>query len=98
LSCLRPDDHAGRYGDDKFAIFLPDTSLLDASTAAERLMKNIDQSLVVLPSGDALPSVDVSIGVSEASSDDTLAVLFDRAEQALQLARNNGGNCVKAVQ
>jgi diguanylate cyclase (GGDEF)-like protein len=98
MSCLRPDDQAGRYSDDKFAIFLPNTSMLDACTAAERLTKDIGQSLVVLPSGDALPSITVSIGVSEARSDDTLALLFDRAEQALQLARDNGGNCVKAVQ
>jgi diguanylate cyclase (GGDEF)-like protein len=98
MSCLRPDDQAGRYNDDKFAIYLPDTSLLDACTAAERLMKKIGQSLVVLPSGDALPSITVSIGVSEARADDTLAGLFDRAGKALQLARDNGGNCVKAVQ
>jgi diguanylate cyclase (GGDEF)-like protein len=98
MSCLRPDDQAGRYSDDKFAIFLPDTSLLNACTAAERLMKDIGQSLVVLPSGDALPSITVSIGVSEARTDDTLANLFDRAGNALQLARDNGGNCVKAVQ
>jgi len=98
MSCLRPDDQAGRYNDDKFAIFLPDTSLLDACTAAERLMKKIGQSLVVLPSGDALPSITVSIGVSGARADDTLAGLFDRAGKALQLARDNGGNCVKAVQ
>jgi diguanylate cyclase (GGDEF)-like protein len=98
MSCLRPEDQAGRYGEDKFAIFLPDTSLLDACTAADRLMKNIGQSLVVLPSGDALPPITVSIGVSEARADDTLAGLFDRASNALQLARDNGGNCVKAVQ
>ena len=61
-------------------------------------MKNIGQSLVVLPSGDALPPITVSIGVSEARADDTLAGLFDRASNALQLARDNGGNCVKAVQ
>ncbi len=98
ISCLRPDDQAGRYEEDKFAVFLPNTSLLDACTAAERLMKSIGQSLVVLPSGDALPSITVSIGVSEAHTDDTLTLLFDRAGQALQLARDNGGNCVKAVQ
>jgi len=98
ISCLRPEDQAGRYEDGKFAAFLPNTALLDACTAAERLIKKIGHSLVVLPSGDALPSITVSIGVSEARSDDTLPLLFDRAEQALQLARNNGGNCVKAVQ
>jgi len=97
MSCLRPDDQAGRHSDEKFAIFLPNTSLNDACTAAERLRSNVSRSLVVLPSGDALPSITVSIGVSQARADDTLVSLFDRADDALQLARDNGGNCVKAV-
>jgi len=98
LSCLRPDDQAGRHSDQKFAIFLPNTSLNDACTAAERLMTNVSRSLVVLPSGDALPSITVSIGVSQARADDILVSLFDRADDALQLARDNGGNCVKSMQ
>jgi diguanylate cyclase (GGDEF)-like protein len=97
MSCLRPDDQAGRHSDEKFAIFLPNTSLKDACTAAERLMTSINRSLVVLPSGDALPSITVSIGVSQSRADDTLVSLFDRADDALQLARDIGGNCVKAV-
>jgi diguanylate cyclase (GGDEF)-like protein len=98
ISCLRPDDQAGRHSDEKFAIFLPNTSLYDACTVAERLVKDVSRSLVVLPSGDALPSITVSIGVSQARADDTLISLFDRAEDALQLARDNGGNCINAEQ
>jgi diguanylate cyclase (GGDEF)-like protein len=95
LSCLRPDDQAGRHSDEKFAIFLPNTALNDASVAAERLKTRVNQSLVVLPSGDALPAITISIGVSQARADDTLVSLFDRAEDALQLAKETGGNCVR---
>ena len=98
LSCLRPDDQAGRHSDEKFAIFLPNTSLIDACNAADRLRTYVNRSLVVLPSGDALPSITVSIGVSQARSEDTLVSLFDRAEDALQLAKDNGGNCIKSAQ
>ena len=98
LSCLRPDDQAGRHSDEKFAIFLPSTSLPDACIAAERLKAAVSQSLVVLPNGDALPSVTVSIGISQARSDDTVVGLFARADEALQLAKDDGGNCVKALQ
>jgi len=98
LSCLRPDDQAGRHSDEKFAIFLPNTSLPDACNAAERLRATVSRSLIVLPSGDALPSITVSIGVSQARADDTLVSLFDRAEDALQVARDSGGNCVKPMQ
>ncbi len=96
LSCLRPDDQAGRHSGEKFAIFLPNTSLHDACAAAERLKMNISRSPVVLPNGDALPSITVSIGVSQARADDTLVSLFDRAEDALQSARDDGGNNVKS--
>ena len=98
LSCLRPDDQAGRHSGEKFAIFLPSTSLPDACTAAERLKAAVSQSLIVLPSGDALPSITVSIGISQARSDDTVVGLFARADEALQLAKDSGGNCVKAMQ
>ena len=98
LSCLRPDDQAGRHSDEKFAIFLSNTSLPDACTAAERLRVTVSRSMVVLPSGDALPSITISAGVSQARTDDTLVSLFDRAEDALQLAKDSGGNSVKPMQ
>jgi PleD family two-component response regulator len=45
-----------------------------------------------------LPSTTVSIGISQARSDDTVVGLFARADEALQLAKDSGGNCVKAMQ
>lgn len=95
LSCLRPDDQAGRHIGEKFAIFLSGTMLKDACTAAERLKNAVSQSLVVLPSGDALPSITASMGISQARADETLVGLFVRADEALQLAKEIGGNCVK---
>jgi diguanylate cyclase (GGDEF)-like protein len=96
LSCLRPDQ-AGRHDGARFAIFLPDTALADACTAAERLMADIDKSLVVLPSGDALPAITVSIGLSAAHMDDTLESLYARAEKALRLARELGGDDIRSM-
>jgi diguanylate cyclase (GGDEF)-like protein len=98
LSGLRPDDQAGRHSGEKFAVFLLGTCLAAACSTAERLKTAISKSLVVLPSGDALPSITVSIGISEALSDDTVAGLFARADEALQLAKDSGGNCVKTTQ
>ena len=97
LSCLRPDDQAGRHDGERFAIFLPDTSLADACTAAERLMTDIDKSMVVLPSGDSLPAITVSIGLSAAHTDDTLESLYARAEKALRLARDLGGDDIRSM-
>lgn len=98
LSCLRPDDQAGRYPGEQFAVFMPDTSMSDARVAAERLRAAIGNTMVALPSGDALPSVNVSMGISQARPGDELAGLFARAGEALQHAREGGGNCVKCVE
>ena len=95
LSCLRPDDQAGHFLGEQFAVFMPHTTLADGCIAAERLRTAISESVVVLPSGDALPPISVSLGVSLANLDDTPASLFARANEALQQATESGGNCVK---
>lgn len=98
LSCLRPEDQAGRHIGDRFVAFLPNTSLPNACIAAERLKSVANESLVVLPSGDALPPVSISLGISQLHPEDTLVRLLARADKALLLARANGGNCVKLVE
>ena len=95
LSCLRPDDQAGHFLDEQFAVFMPNTTLADGRIAAERLRTAVNGSVIVLPSGDALPPISVSLGISLANFDDTPASLFARANEALQQAIESGGNCVK---
>ncbi len=99
LSSLRPEDQAGRHLGPQFSVFLPNaTSLANACTAAERLRTAASQAAVVLPSGDALPSIGISIGVVQMHLDDNLDGLFARAEEALHTAQESGGNCVKCVE
>lgn len=96
LTCLRPDDQAGHYMGPKFSIFLPNTSSLsDAGIAGERLRIAIKNAPVVLPSGDALPAISVSLGIAQARQNDRLATLIERAMNALHQAQVSGGNCVK---
>lgn len=96
LTCLRPDDQAGHYMGPKFSIFLPNTgSLSDAGIAAERLRIAIKNAPVVLPSGDALPAISVSLGIAQTRQNDRLATLIERAMGALHQAQSSGGNCVK---
>lgn len=95
LTCLRPDDQAGHYLDERFVVFLPNTTLPEAGIAAERLRATISRTMVVLPSGDALPPISVSLGVCQARSGALLDDLLASAAEALQLARQAGGDCVK---
>lgn len=97
LTCLRPDDQAGHYDDNRFVVYLPNTGLSDACTAAVRLRSTVSRTLVVLPSGDALPSISISLGVSQAHFGESLNELFVRADEALQFAKKAGGDCVKSV-
>ena len=98
LSCLRPDDHAGRHFGKRFVAFLQNTSLEDACIAAERLRTVVNESLVVLPNGDALPPNTISLGLSQVQPKDTLLRLLTRTDKALMLAKESGGNRVKLVE
>lgn len=97
LYYLRPDDHAGCYAGEKFAVYLPNSTQTSAVSAAGRLRSVINNAMVVLPSGDALPPVTVSFGLSQAKDEDTLASLFARADGALKQAQDRGGNRIETA-
>lgn len=97
LSTLRPDDMAGHYLGAKFVVFLPNTTSVEAACiAAERLRGAIQQAEIVLPTGDSLPRMTVSIGVCQ-MKEDGLPGLLARTEDALQNAKRLGGNCVASL-
>ncbi|MBI5919732.1 MAG: GGDEF domain-containing protein [Nitrosomonadales bacterium] len=94
LACLRPNDQAARYHGKVFAVFLPHTSLAEAHKAAERLRMQASRAAIVTPSGDALPSVTISIGLAEVRPGLTLEQLLEQTDFALQRARLSGRNCI----
>lgn len=95
LNCMRPHDVAGHLFGCRFAILLSNmNSISDGMSAAERLRKMINQAAIVLPSGDKLPPVTASIGISQSKTEDDLLAFTNRSEQALQQALITGGNCV----
>jgi diguanylate cyclase (GGDEF)-like protein len=98
MLCLRPEDQAGRYKGGKFSVFLPDTGADDARTVAQRITEAISVSRVVLPNGDALPSIGVSIGICEAQANESLDSLFVRTEKALQQAQETGKSAIHTAQ
>ncbi len=90
---LRGVDVIGRYGGDEFAAVLPEAGLHVACQVAERLRKSIAQKPLDTKSGQV--TVTVSLGVA-GLDDEHLApeTLFDRADQALYVAKQSGRNRV----
>jgi len=91
---LRMPDHAGRYGDEEFLIILPNTTLKNATSIAERIrdgVENIDSDF----NGKKIP-VTVSIGVSNFLKGEDLERFLVRINKALKAAKVSGRNRVVA--
>lgn len=93
---LKGSDCLARYGDDAFAILLPDTDQESAIKVADNLRSKLArQTLSDSAEKIQLGTITVSSGVTELHPDgDTARSLIARAEKALNLARAEGGNIV----
>lgn len=100
---LRADDLLARVGGEEFLIVLPDTTLKDAKSIAERLCAQIEARPVQLPKGEAL-DITVSIGLAlsegggvgfagEVDAAHAVKVMED-ADQALLVSKSVGRNTV----
>lgn len=79
---LRQQDVMGRFGGDEFVILLPETNLLEASKAAERINMEIQK---IPPEKDKLLiHISISYGIAIATAQDTsLDHLIQRADTLL---------------
>lgn len=96
--CLRESDIACRYGGEEFAALLPNTGLEDCRNICERFRKTLANH--VFEWEDQTLNITVSIGITifSASGEDTVDSLMRRSDEAMYLAKNNGRNCIAAVQ
>ncbi len=89
-------DLIGRYGGDEFVIVMPETSLEDAATAAERLRKNLVAKPIYV-AGTSF-QLTISLGVTHLLPADTsLETTLQRADRALYQAKQNGRNRVVTI-
>ncbi len=84
-------DLACRYGGEEFALVMPNTTIKNATIAAERIREAIG-SMKITFEGKTL-SVTVSIGVAEAEQHDDSARLIRRSDEAIYAAKGAGRNC-----
>jgi diguanylate cyclase (GGDEF)-like protein len=93
-SALRQVDLIGRYGGDEFIILLPETELMKAVRAAERVRERANQAVIQNHQGAV--RISVSLGVAALESDvESFEALVDRADQAQYAAKENGKNQVR---
>ena len=93
-------DVEGRYGGEEFVLLLPETLLSGAGQIAERIRQSVAELSIPISraNGDASPvdlRITVSVGVAQITPEiPSIAVLIDRADQAMYRAKGSGRNCV----
>lgn len=94
---LRERDLAVRMGGEEFALWLPETPLVEAREVAERVRSAIERTPAVW-GGQTLPMT-CSIGVAAVPDTTTdLANLYAAADAALYRAKTNGRNRVEVAE
>jgi len=87
---LRKTDFIARFGGEEFVLLLPETDAPAALKTVETLREAIAQCPFHFK--DQRVGVTMSFGVTEMREGDTPERAFERADQALYLAKNNGRN------
>ena len=86
---------ASRFGGDEFMVFIPNVNIEAAQQIAEMIRQQVEAHHFELEGIPLHPTV--SIGVSGLKSDDTMASLFKRADDALYQSKRTGRNKVSIV-
>lgn len=89
---VRSNDYFARYGGEEFVLILQATPIKTANDVAERIRQTIEMHQFVF-NGQNI-KVTISIGVSEKKENDTWDTLYNRADKALYLSKQNGRNLV----
>ena len=94
-SSVRDVDLVGRYGGEEFTVVLPNTTVDQALTVAEKLRRNVMETTKDLKGGGGAAGVTISLGLSMATPETPgAAVLIDEADRALYRAKGEGRNRV----
>lgn len=89
---IRESDILCRYGGEEFVLILPETNGQDAARLLDKLRVEIERC--PFRYRDTPVSVTLSCGVAQFTRNETLADVFERADQAMYQAKANGRNQV----
>jgi diguanylate cyclase (GGDEF)-like protein len=94
-SSVRSYDWVGRYGGEEFLLILPGSTLTSARIRAEQMRMAIEAAHI--SDNDATIHVTASFGVASGITSN-YQTLLKAADKALYAAKDNGRNCVMAVE
>lgn len=95
-SNIKGQDLAARYGGEEFAVILPETTLAQAYTVAEKIRKAVrSKTLHRKSTGETLGRITISVGIAQFNQNDTAKSLIARADKCLYAAKHGGRDCVK---
>ena len=92
---IRKNDLAARYGGEEFALILPNTSIQNARTVAEKIRKLVEEYQFPFQESQPDGNLTISVGVSSyPSSGKSFEELVSCADKRLYLAKARGKNVV----
>ena len=89
---LRQTDYLCRLGGEEFAVLLPDISIDEAKSVAEKIRKELSQSILI-----PQRIVTVSIGVTEVRPNDNEDIIYKRVDKMLYIAKKDGKNRIEVA-
>ena len=90
-SNVKVTDNPCRYGGEEFAVILPNASLAQAHSVADRMRMTVSKREVIKRStGVNLGKITISAGVAMMAPDDTPQSMLHRADLCLYAAKNAG--------
>ncbi len=91
--CIRQIDIAARYGGDEFAVILLNTSLIDASIVAKRMVNAVAKTPTAW-NKEQIP-LSISVGLGQYDAGASPEDITSRSDQALYAAKQAGKNTVR---
>ena len=87
---LREADFLARYGGEEFVVIMPETGIADAMKVADKLREAI--AAVKFNYQEREINITISCGAAQFKRNDTVESVFQRADQSLYQAKQNGRN------
>jgi putative two-component system response regulator len=96
-STCRTVDFISRYGGEEFVILAPETDIEKAKKLADRIRRTVWALAITQAPNVETVRITVSLGIAVVEAEQTWEHVFQRADEALHIAKRAGRNMVYAI-